>query len=66
MAEKGRETPKGATAPAQTQQGSRRTDYQLKPTEVPNGNRRPVEVHQFSETMRHWREQSSQSKLLVS
>ena len=44
----------------------RRADYQLHPAEVSNGNRRPVEVHQFSEVMRHWREQSAQSKLLVS
>jgi len=56
---------KGKTDPSRTEGQPRRADYPVHPNEVPNGNRRPLEVHEFAEIMRHWREQSSQSTLLV-
>ena len=55
-------------AAAKGQQASvqpKRTDYPLRSDEVSNGHRCPVEVHEFAEIMRNWREQSSQSTALV-
>lgn len=43
----------------------RRTDYRVDLAEVHNGERHPVEVCEFADIMRGWRDRSAQSTQLV-
>ncbi|GMU23811.1 MAG: hypothetical protein AMXMBFR13_38890 [Phycisphaerae bacterium] len=51
--------------PEPVKERPQRADYTFKSADVSNGARLPVEVYQFAEALRIWREQSSQSSLLV-
>ncbi len=53
------------TRATQANEQPKRTDYTLCPSEIENGDRRPVEVYEFAEALRMWREQSANSNLVL-